>query len=622
MVSCVLDRINTPADLRELTATELDALADEIRQLIIDTVNANGGHMASNLGVVEITLALHRVLDSPKDKIVWDTSNQSYAHKLVTGRAGTFASLRQPDGLSGFAAREESPHDVMGAGHAGTGVSAGVGIALANRLRGLESSTVTVIGDGSFTSGVVFEAMNQAGDLGLPYVVVLNDNGMSISPNVGALGRNLRSGRPSWVPSDPKVLERFTDTQAAIDPTEPFAGPSEFCAAFGFEYEGPVDGHDRSMLEGAFQRALERRRPVLVHVFTQKGKGFQAAESDPVTWHQPGTAKAVGAANATSYSKVMARTLTELAQADDRIVAVSAAMMEGTALAEMERELPGRVFDVGIAEGHGVALAAGFATQGMRPVVCIYSTFLQRAFDQIVHDVAIQRLPVVLGVDRAGVVGDDGRTHHGVLDLAYLRAIPNMVVAAPKDEAELRHMLYTGLATEAPFAIRYSRGLGVGVATDEPLSELQIGRGELLRDGSDVALLGIGWGTVPALRAAEELSALGVQAAVLNARFVKPLDSEMICELAARTHRIVTIEDHNRMGGFGSAVIELLADNDLRDVQVRRIALPDQFLGQGPADSLRSEHGLSVSGIIDAACELTDFTVNVHVDAGRLMVRT
>ena len=497
-----------------MTDAELDRLADEIRQVIIDTVDANGGHLASNLGVVEITLALHRALESPRDKIVWDTSNQTYPHKLVTGRATDFPTLRQPGGLSGFAAREESPHDVMGAGHAGTGVSAGVGIAVAAQLRDETSATVAVIGDGSFTSGVVFEALNQAGDLGLPFVVLLNDNGMSISPNVGALSRNMGRGRETWQPGDPEAQARFTATQMATQPTKPYADAADFCAAFGFEYVGPVDGHDRPELENIIRAAVERRRPVLIHAFTRKGKGLPAAEDDPVTLHQPGTAQAVGAANATSYSKVLARTLTDLAHEDDRIVTISAAMCEGTALADMQRELPERVFDVGIAEGHAVAMAAGLATQGLRPVVCIYSTFLQRAFDQIVHDVAIQNLPVILGVDRAGIVGDDGRTHHGVLDLAYLRAIPNFVVAAPKDENELRHLFRTALNSDRPFAIRYSRGSGVGVPLAGPPRVLPVGRAEMLRDGSDVAILALGWGVAPAMEAAERLERLGVQAAV------------------------------------------------------------------------------------------------------------
>ena len=616
----ILERIADPADLRALTDAEIDCLAGEIRQVIIDTVDANGGHLASNLGVVEITLALHRVLESPRDKIVWDTSNQTYPHKLVTGRAADFPTLRQPGGLSGFAAREESPHDVMGAGHAGTGVSAGVGIAVAAQLRDETSATVAVIGDGSFTSGVVFEALNQAGDLGLPFVVLLNDNGMSISPNVGALSRNMGRGRETWQPDDAEARARFTPTQMATSPTEPYADAADFCAAFGFEYVGPVDGHDRPELESVIRTAVERRRPVLIHAFTRKGMGLPAAESDPVTLHQPGTAQAVGAANATSYSKVLARTLTDLAREDDRIVAISAAMCEGTALADMQRELPDRVFDVGIAEGHAVAMAAGLATQGLRPVVCIYSTFLQRAFDQIVHDVAIQNLPVILGVDRAGIVGDDGRTHHGVLDLAYLRAIPNFVVAAPKDEDELRHLFRTALDSERPFAVRYSRGSGVGVPLSGTPRVLPIGRAEMLRDGSDIAIFALGWGVAPALEAAERLERLGVQAAVVNARFVKPLDRDLICELAARNRCVVTVEDHNLMGGFGSAVVELLADNDLGDVQVRRVAMPDMFHEHGPADSIRAAHGVSASGIVDAACALTDHAVAVRIDAGRLIV--
>jgi len=605
-VNRILDRVREPADLRQFSADEMAALADEIRAEIIDTVEANGGHLASNLGVVELTLALHRVFESPRDPIIWDTSNQAYAHKLVTGRADDFRTLRQPGGLSGFAAREESPHDVIGAGHAGTGVSAGAGVALASRVHGDDASVVTVIGDGAFTSGVVFEALNHAGDLGLPLVLILNDNGLSISPNVGALGRNLGQGRHyDWAPPSPD--SRFTPAQRETAPTSPSGSAREFFAAFGFAYEGPIDGHDLGALEKALQAAKALRRPVAVHVFTQKGRGLPAAESDPVTLHQPGTAQAVGATAAPSYSKVLAQTLAELARDDPRIVAVSAAMLEGTALADLQQALPGRVHDVGIAESHALALAAGLATQGLRPVVCIYSTFLQRAFDQIVHDIAIQELPIVLGVDRAGVVGDDGRTHHGVLDLAYLRAIPNLVVAAPQDENELRHLLATAIASDRPFAIRYSRGAGRGVPCDEPLRQLPIGRGEVLREGGTVALLPIGWAVHPAMEAAEILAAdHGIHAAVVNPRFVKPLDTELIVQVAERTGRVVTIEDHNRMGGFGSSVLELLADHGRRDITVSRLGLPDRFLDHGPADSLRAAHGLSVDGIVDAARGLVD----------------
>ncbi len=602
----ILDRVHEPADMRQLSHDEMATLAEEIRAEIIDTVQTNGGHLASNLGVVELTLALHRVFESPHDRIIWDTSNQAYAHKLVTGRADDFKTLRQPGGLSGFAAREESPHDVIGAGHAGTGVSAGAGVALATRVHGDDASVVTVIGDGAFTSGVVFEALNHAGDLGLPLVLILNDNGLSISPNVGALGRNFGQGRRyDWSPSS--VDSRFTPSQRATAPTTPSGSPRDFFAAFGFAYQGPVDGHDLPALETALQAAKARCQPVVVHVFTQKGRGLPEAEGDPVTLHQPGTAQAVGASAAPSYSKVLARTLVELASDDPRIVAVSAAMLEGTALADLQEALPGRVHDVGIAESHALALAAGLATQGLRPVVCIYSTFLQRAFDQIVHDIAIQQLPIVLGVDRAGVVGDDGRTHHGVLDLAYLRAIPNLVVAAPKDENELRHLLATAIASGRPFAIRYSRGAGRGVPCDEPLRHLPIGRGELLRAGRDVALLPIGWAVHPALQAAEILAAEhNIHASVANARFVKPLDASLIVQAAEQTGRVLTIEDHNRMGGFGSAVLELLADHGPRDVRVTRLGLPDRFLDHGPADSLRAAHGLSVDGIVDAARELVD----------------
>jgi 1-deoxy-D-xylulose-5-phosphate synthase len=605
----MLAQIRGPQDLRGLSAPELGRLAAEIRSTIIAAVSRSGGHLASNLGVVELTLALHRVYASPYDHLVWDTSNQTYAHKLVTGRAAQFETLRQPGGLSGFAAREESEHDVFGAGHAGTGVSAGVGLALAARLRDSDASVATVVGDGALTSGVVFEALNQSGDLQLPFVLVLNDNGMSISPNVGALGRTLGQGRRySWPGADGSLPPADGDARS-------------FFAAFGFEYAGPVDGHDLEALETALQSAKARRRPVVLHVFTQKGRGLATAESDPVKLHQPGTAKAVQGASAPSYSQVLSQTLTELAQTDERIVAISAAMLEGTALTGMQTALPGRVFDVGICEGHAVALAAGLATQGMRPVVCIYSTFLQRAYDQIVHDVAIQGLPVVLGVDRAGLVGDDGRTHHGVLDLAYLRSIPNVVVAAPKDENELRHLLMTGLAAERPFALRYSRGAGVGVPLTGPPQALPLGRGELLRDGHDVALLALGWGVVPAQQAAEQLARQGVQAAVVNARFVKPLDRELLLDVADQTRRVVTIEDHNAMGGFGSAVLELLGDAGMTDVAVQRVALPDAFQEHGPVDSLRAAHGLCAEGIVAAVHTICASTFDVVAGPGRLTVQ-
>ncbi len=608
----VLDRIHAPRDLRPLSDAELETLAAEIRDVIIATVQANGGHLATNLGVVELTLALHRVLDSPHDKLIWDTSNQTYPHKLVTGRAARFASLRRPGGLSGFADRDESPHDIIGAGHAGTGVSAGVGVALAARQQGADCTVVTVIGDGSFTSGVVFEALNQAGDLALPFILILNDNGLSISPNVGALGRTLGQERlhPAVTPSAPKP------------PLRPASDPASFFAAFGFEYIGPLDGHDRPALESALRDARARRRPVVLHAFTQKGRGMPAAEADPVTLHQPGTAQAVQGARAPSYSQVMADTIAELAQADPRIVAISAAMLEGTALTRLQEAMPGRVFDVGIAESHAIALAAGLAAQGLRPVVCIYSTFLQRAFDQIVHDLAIQRLPVVIGVDRAGLVGDDGRTHHGVLDLAYLRAIPNLVVAAPKDEDELRHLLATALAAEQPVALRYSRGAGLGVPCEGPPRVLPLGRGELLRPGTDLAFLAVGWGVAPALAAAEELAAhYGLDAAVANARFVKPLDLDLLHELTSHTRRVITVEDHNAAGGFGSAVLEALADHGPADVEVTRLALPDTFHPQGPPDDLRAAHGLSVDGLVAAARKIAAATLDVRLDAGRLTLK-
>jgi 1-deoxy-D-xylulose-5-phosphate synthase len=613
----LLTTINNPADLKRVPIGRLPELAEEIREQIISVTAANGGHLASNLGVVELTLALHYLLEAPADKIVWDTSNQAYTHKLLTGRREGFPTLRQYGGLSGFCKREESAYDTFNAGHAGTGVSAAVGMAVARDLEEQLHHVVCIVGDGAMTSGMTLEAMEHAGGLRKDLVVILNDNQMSISPNVGALSAYLsrtftgefmtriKAETGHFLRAIPKVGDRIgMFAQRAEEVAKGLLLPGLLFEELGFRYVGPIDGHNFGHLLPTLENVLRLKGPTLLHVITKKGLGYEPAMKDPVWFHAcPAFDRATGRpakkSVVPSYTSVAVKTLCRLAREDRRIVAITAAMSEGTGLNEFQKEFPDRLFDVGIAEQHAVTFAAGLATQGLRPVVAMYSTFLQRAYDQVVHDVATQNLPVTFCIDRGGLVAEDGTTHHGAFDFAYLRHVPNMVVMAPKDENELQHMINTCLRHQGPAAVRYSRGCGWGVALDPSPKTLRIGRGELLRDGCDVALIAIGVTVVPALQAAERLAEEGISVAVVNARFVKPLDHTLIEQVAGRVKCLVTVEEGCRMGGFGSSVLESLADRALGDLPTKVIGLPDHYIEQGPQDLLRLRYGLTAGGIYD-----------------------
>ncbi len=605
----LLDDIHGPADLRKLTRTQLQQLATEVREELVSVVFANGGHLASNLGVVELTIALHRVFDSPNDKIVWDVGHQSYTHKLLTDRKDRFATLRQVGGLSGFTSRNESEHDPFGAGHASTSVSAALGMAVARDLSGEDHNVIAVIGDGAVSGGMALEGLNQVGHLRSRMIVILNDNGMSIAPTVGALARIL-----SRVRFDHRY-RRAKDTGRKVVTRLPWGNrfwwlgkqmesglrgmfmPSKLWEALGFAYLGPVDGHDIQAVEAALVRARDYpQEPAFVHIVTTKGKGHQPAESNAVYFHGiSGTSLHRQAA--LTYSEVFAQTVLRLARQEPRLVAITPAMPEGNHLSIVADEFPGRVFDVGICEQHAVTFAAGLATHGHVPVVAIYSTFLQRSFDQIIHDVCLQDLPVVFAIDRGGIVGDDGQTHQGTFDISYLTLVPNLIVSAPKDENEFQHLLYTATKASHPMTIRYPRGPGVGVDLDEELREIPIGTGEILREGDDVALIAIGSMVAPAVAAAEELAALGIQVTVVNARFAKPLDAELIKSVAERTGRVLTVEENVLNGGFGSSVVSLLKDSGPPQLTVRSLGLPDEFIEHGGQNALRRRYHLDAAGI-------------------------
>jgi len=582
----------------------------------VTTVSANGGHLASNLGAVELTIALHRVFNSPRDKLIWDVGHQSYVHKLLTGRRERFATLRQYGGLSGFTNRSESEHDPFGAGHASTSVSAALGMAIARDLAGDDYNVIAIIGDGAITGGMALEALNQAGHLGSRVCVVLNDNGMSISPTVGSIAKLLSrirfDYRYRWAEEESrKVISAFPWGrklwQASQRLIKGFRGliiPTVLWEELGFAYMGPIDGHNIAELEKALARARDyRTEPTLIHVITTKGKGYLPAEGDAVYFHgvpaQGAPTKAIP-----GYSEVFAQTVLRLAKENSRLVAVTPAMPEGNCLSVVEAEFPKRVFDVGICEQHAVTFAAGLATQGFKPIVAIYSTFLQRAFDQVIHDVCLQDLPVIFAIDRSGIVGDDGKTHQGTFDISYLMLIPNLIIAAPKDENELQHMLYTAVKTNHPMAIRYPRGSGVGVDLEPTLHELPIGKGETLRDGEDVAILAIGNMVTPALEAAAALSKQGIEATVVNARFAKPLDAELIIDIASRIKRLVTVEENAVSGGFGNSVVERLQQSGVSDIQLKSIGIPDEFVEQGSQAILRAKYGLDAKGITKQVLEL------------------
>ncbi|MBC7288044.1 MAG: 1-deoxy-D-xylulose-5-phosphate synthase [Armatimonadetes bacterium] len=615
----LLDRINSPKDLKSLTLSQLTELASEVRHRIIETVAHSGGHLAPNLGTVELTIALHYVLDSPRDKIIWDVGHQCYTHKLLTGRRERFHTIRQANGLSGFTSRDESEHDPFGAGHGSTSIAAALGFAKARDMCGRTEKVVAVIGDGALTGGMALAALNQAGAMQADLLVVLNDNEMSIGRNVGALTSHLARLRAALV--EPAVRRMRADAARALrrlplgdamlqamdrfrDGLKQLVVPGMLFEEMGFTYLGPIDGHDIGALVGVLEQALRLEGPVLLHVVTVKGKGYKPAEDDPTRFHgtPPFDIRTGRSAprHGLTYSEVFAETLVQLARRDPRIVAVSAAMLDGTGLTRFREEFPERCFDVGMAEEVAVVFAAGLAAGGYRPVVAIYSTFLQRAYDPIVHDVALQRLPVVFAVDRAGLVGDDGPTHHGAFDLSYLRHIPNVVCMAPRDAGELRRMLATALRWEGPAAVRYPRGLAPGCSLDAEIAPLDVPSSEVLRDGDDVGILAIGTMVDPALQAAELLAREGISAAVINARFAKPLDSATICELADVCSGLVTVEENAAAGGFGSGVLELLAHRGYA-VPVEVLGLPDVFVPHGRREELLRRYGLDAEGIAAAA---------------------
>ena len=613
----LLDKINSPADVKKLSDEQLKQLAAEIRQLLIKVISHTGGHLAPNLGVVELTLALHKVFTTPQDKLVFDVGHQAYIHKIITGRREQFPTLRQYGGLSGFPKRCESEHDAFGTGHSSTSISAALGMAAARDLQGEDYNVVAIIGDGSMTGGMAFEALNNAGTLHKKMVVVLNDNEMSISKNVGAMSDylyHLRTGETynkikndieGWL----KNMEFGTDVLKAIrrlkGSVKYLMVPTSIFEELGFTYLGPVDGHDIHGLIEVLQAAKKIDGPVMVHVLTKKGKGYKPAEESPNKFHGTGPfeiatgKKITNPAAPISYTEVFGKTITELADSDKKIVGLTAAMPDGTGLNIFAQAHSDRFFDVGIAEQHAVTAAAGMAAAGMKPVTAIYSTFMQRAYDSILHDICMQKLHVTMCLDRAGLVGDDGYTHHGVFDYAYLRSIPNMTIMAPKDENELRHMLKTALSFNGPISVRYPRGSGVGVDITEPMHELPIGKAEVLREGTELCFWAIGSMVQSAVQAADKLKEQGIDAGVVNMRFAKPLDKELLIEHAKRYGKIVTLEEGVLAGGVGSEVLEILDDAGLlQQCAVLRLGIPDEFVTHGDKKLLFRDLGLDTDAIV------------------------
>jgi len=618
-----LDKIDSPEDLKRLQRLELPKLAREIREVIIKTVSKTGGHLAPSLGVVELTIALHYVFDVHKDKIIWDVGHQAYAHKLLTGRRDRFHTLRQYGGLSGFTRISESPYDAFSTGHASTSISAGLGIACGKCLKKDPAKIVAVIGDGSMTGGLAYEGFNQAGDLQKNLIVILNDNEMSIARNVGVLSSflsrklsakyfmDLREELKDFFKSLPKFGDDvYNLAKRTEDSFKAFITPGMLFEAFRFKYFGPIKGHRLDHLIDTLQNIKEMTKPVLLHVTTKKGKGYPPAERNPTYFHGVGSFE-IATGNGISpqkrpptYTEVFGNTLVELARKNDRIVAVTAAMPEGTGLKPFSEAFPERFFDVGIAEQHAVTFAAGMATEGFRPVVAIYSTFLQRAYDQIIHDVCLEKHPVVFALDRGGIVGEDGPTHHGLFDLSYLRNLPNMVVMAPKDENELRHMLMTALEHSGPIAVRYPRGYGTAVSMDEEIHTLPIGKGEVLTTGTDVLILAIGVTVTAALEAGKQLEDQNISATVVNSRYIKPLDAELLNRLVREIPFTLTVEENVLQGGFGSAVLEHLSDEGITTSRLVRLGISDTFVEHGSQQILRSKHGVDTPAIVKAVRDM------------------
>ncbi len=612
-----LNHIDSPADLKKVPREDLPIVAEELRDYMVSVIAKIGGHLASSLGAVELTIALHYLFDTPRDKIVWDVGHQAYGHKILTGRRDRFPTIRQYGGISGFPVRDESPYDTFNVAHAGTAISGALGMAVARDLKGENFHVVAVVGDAGLTTGLTLEGINNLGTLKKKVMVILNDNKMSISPNVGAFAgylnrivhgqayNRLREEVEKMIRAVPRLGPRLLKlSQDLVETAKSMLIPGLVFEELGFEYIGPINGHNLEELMDVLSKAKKRPGPVMIHIVTQKGKGYGHAEQLPVKYHGVTPfdfstgAFHKGPVVAPSYTSVFGKAICQIAEKDPRVVAITAAMGEGTGLDEFSKRFPERFYDVGIAEQHAVTFATGLACEGMRPVVAIYSTFLQRAFDQVMHDTCLMRAPVTFVLDRGGLVGADGPTHHGLYDLVYLPALPGIVVMAPKDENELRHMLYTAINANGPAALRFPRGNGMGVAMDPELKALEIGKGEILREGSDIGILALGSMVYPCLEAAARLEALGIHATVINARFVKPLDEELICCLAAEKQFLVTAEEGTEAGGFGSAVATLLQDKKI-PASILRIAVPDRIIPHGAPNLLHAKYGLDVDGIFE-----------------------
>ena len=616
-MSKLLDSIDSPQDLKNIPVEKLPKLAKEIRDMLLDTISKTGGHLSSNLGVVELTLAMHYVFNSPKDKFVWDVGHQSYVHKLLTGRKSRFDTLRQYDGLCGFTKREESQHDHWNCGHGGTSISAALAFAKARDLKKEKNDVVAIIGDGSLTAGMAFEGLNHTGHIQSDMIVVLNDNEWSISANVGGMSAHLSKIMTGQVMlkikqeigqlllAVPGIGKEITRYAHKID--EAIKGvfiPGRLFEDLGFRYVGPIDGHDVEALIDSFATVKNLKGPTLMHVITRKGKGYEQAEEKADVWHgakpfNVSTGEFHKKKANPAYTNVFANALIELAKEDEKVVGITAAMPDGTGISKFGKEFPARTFDVGMAEQHGVAFAGALAIEGFRPVAAIYSTFLQRAYDQVVHDICLMNLDVTFALDRAGIVGEDGATHQGLYDIAYLRTLPNMVVMAPKDENELRHMLKTAIYHKGPAALRYPRGSGLGVPLDEEIKELEIGKGEVIKDGSDIAILAYGHTVDGAMMVSNMFEKEGVSVAVINARFAKPVDKDLIVQYAKSTRCLITIEEHSLKGGFGSAVLEALQEEQVCSVPVKCIGLGDIVLEHGAPGKQRKDLKLDPEGLFD-----------------------
>ncbi len=616
----LLDSINSPKDLKKLKPEQLPKLATEIRDCLLNTISKTGGHLGSNLGVVELTIALHYVFDSPKDKFVWDVGHQTYVHKLLTGRKDKFDTLRKYDGLSGFTKREESEHDHWNCGHGGTSISAAIAFAKARDLKKEDHEVLAVIGDGSMTAGMAFEGLNHTGHLKSNMVVVLNDNEMSISPNVGGMSshlsqimtgevlRKIKKEIDELLLAIPGVGKEISRYAHKLD--EAIKGifiPGRLFEDLGFRYVGPIDGHNIEDLIEAFEPLKGPKRPTLIHVVTRKGKGYKVAEEKAEVWHgaSPFDIKTgtflKKSSSIPNYTSVFAQALIELAKEDEKIIGITAAMPTGTGISKFEEVFPDRTFDVGMAEQHAVDFAGGLALEGFLPVAAIYSTFLQRAYDQVVHDICLMNIPITFAMDRAGIVGEDGATHQGLYDIAYLRTLPNMVIMAPKDENELRHMLKTAIYHPGPAAIRYPRGSGLGVSLDPEMKEIEIGKGEVVREGKDIVLIAYGHMVQPALEAAEKLKESNIDATVINARFVKPLDEELIMAHVNSTKCVVTLEEHSVQGGFGSAVLELVHQHVTdQPINVKCLGVADLVIEHGSPNLVRKDLELDLEGIFNS----------------------